>query len=148
MTLAPLRPRLALVLPLVFASACSVYSVPGQDPAPVDQGQPTTSTEPAPAKPATPVDTGDNATPDHGSAYAGLLQRADAAADKGDYEQALALLERAHRLDPDSGEIYLAMAQVHCRKGDMQQCRAVAERGLLYCQGRDQCRALRDLSSG
>ena len=141
------RPRLALLAPLLLASACSVNQ-PAEGPAPVDEGRPDLGAGSVPTAPSTPVETGTGSQPDHGSAYASLLQRADSAAVKGDYEQALALLERAHRLDPDSGEIYLAMARVHCQKGDVKQCRAVAERGLLYCRGRSQCAALRELSAG
>ena len=140
--------RLALLLLLLFNTACSVYSVPGQRPAPVEQPAPVVGGDITDATPATPVDTGTSSTATHSSAYQSLLSKAENAADRGDYAGALALLERAHRLDPDSAEIYLAMARVHCEKGDQQQCRAVAERGLLYCEGAEQCSALRRLSAG
>ena len=146
MSFSPLR--LALLAPLLFNTACSVYSVPGQGPAPVEEPAPVVDSKQPDQAPATPVDTGTSSGSGHSSAYGSLLIKAESAADRGDYEQALSLLERAHRLDPDSGEIYLAMARVHCEKGDRQQCRAVAERGLLYCQGREQCAALRQLSAG
>ena len=57
-------------------------------------------------------------------------------------KQALALLERAQRIEPDSAEIYVATARTHKAKGDAGQARAVAERGMLYCGG-TQCEALR-----
>ena len=75
--------------------------------------------------------------------YAELLQRAGAAREAGDYEQALALLERAQRIDPDSADIYLALAETHRAGGNPEQARATAERGLLYCRGSAQCGALR-----
>lgn len=75
--------------------------------------------------------------------YASLVKRATDARDAGDYDQALALLERAQRIDPDSAEIYLALAQTHRERGDLTQSRATAERGLLYCASPNQCNALR-----
>lgn len=72
-----------------------------------------------------------------------LMSKADTAAGKGDYEQALALLERAQRIDPDSGEIYLSLANIYAAKGDQAMAIAVAERGMLYCHGATQCSALR-----
>lgn len=81
--------------------------------------------------------------PSASKAYQPLLDKADAARERGDYEQSLALLERAQRIDPDSADIYLAMARTHHARGDQAQARATAERGLLYCGGRSQCDALR-----
>ena len=75
--------------------------------------------------------------------YADLVKRAGAAREAGDYEQALALLERAQRIDPDSADIYLALARTHRARGDLSQARATAERGLLYCSTPAQCDALR-----
>jgi len=75
--------------------------------------------------------------------YADLVTRAGTARSKGDYDQALALLERAQRIDPNSADIYLALAETHRARGDATQARATAERGLLYCASRTQCDALR-----
>jgi Tfp pilus assembly protein PilF len=71
------------------------------------------------------------------------VQKAGQATARGDYEQALALLERAQRIDPESSEIYLQMARTHRARGDMAQARATAERGMLFCSGSAQCEALR-----
>ena len=76
------------------------------------------------------------------AAYQPLLDKASQASADGDYEQALALLERAQRIEPASAEIYVAMARTHRARGDTEQARAVAERGMLYCGGA-QCDALR-----
>ncbi len=77
------------------------------------------------------------------AAYQPLLDRAAEARQRGDYEEALALLERAQRIDADSAEIYLALARTHSERGDVGQARAVAERGLLYCRNSRECDALR-----
>ncbi len=84
-----------------------------------------------------------SATPSASTAWTPLLAKADQATNSGDYEQAMALLERAQRIDPDSAEVYLGMAKTHSAKGDDIQARATAERGLLYCSGKTQCDALR-----
>lgn len=123
-------------------AACSTYHLPGQEPAPIEKEPDYSEVEPAPRQP-------DPAPPRHAddpnavAAYGPLLDKAEAATARGDYEQALAYLERAQRIDPDSAEIYLALAQTHAARGDTTQARATAERGLLYCSGQQQCEALR-----
>jgi Flp pilus assembly protein TadD len=82
-------------------------------------------------------------TPTARAAWQPLLAQAGAATQRGDYEQALALLERAQRIEPDSAEVYLGMARTHKAKGDAAQARLTAERGLLYCVSDSQCNALR-----
>ncbi len=84
-----------------------------------------------------------SATPSASTAWKPLLAKADQATNRGDYEQAMALLERAQRIDPDSAEVYLGMAKTHSAKGDDMQARATAERGRFYCSGKIQCDALR-----
>ena len=74
------------------------------------------------------------------------MKKAEQARARGDYEQALALLERAQRIDPESGEIYLQLARTHRARGDSAQARATAERGLLFCAGKTECDALRALA--
>jgi len=83
------------------------------------------------------------ATPSASAAWQPLLAKAEQATQRGDYEQALALLERAQRIDPDSAEVYLCMAQTHRARGNAAQARATAERGLLYCSTEALCDALR-----
>ena len=132
----------ALLLTIALLGGCSTYSTPGSEPAPVDKAPPhTTVTPPPPA--TTPQPASRPREPSASKAYQPLLAKADQAAGRGDYEQALALLERAQRIDPDSAEIYLAMARTHQASGDLSQASATAERGLLYCNGRAQCDALR-----
>lgn len=126
-------PAAALLAALL--SACSTTDTTPPETAPVERApeavevipsQPETRPKPAPV-----------------AAYRPLLEKANAARSRGDYDESLALLERAQRIDPDGADIYLAMARTHQARGDKAQARAVAERGLLYCSGRSQCDALR-----
>jgi tetratricopeptide (TPR) repeat protein len=125
---------------LLFVSGCSIYSKPDSQPVPVEKQPDYTPVTP----PATSPQTAPRAAePSASAAYQPLLNQAEQASDRGDYEQALALLERAQRIDPDSAEIYLNMAKTHQASGDSAQARATAERGLLYCSSTAQCNALR-----
>lgn len=137
MKLFPVLRPLAPALLLALISACSTTGT-GTTGAVVVDGKPDRGEEkvvvPEPPPPVPAV--GD--TP-----YADLVARAGRAREAGDFEQALALLERAQRIDPDSADIYLALAQTHRARGDLAQARATAERGLLYCSARSQCDALR-----
>lgn len=131
----------AVVVGLVLVlNACSIYSPPGGKPAPVEKRPeytpvtpPVTSPQP-PSRPPQPSTT---------SAWQPLVDKAAQASARGDYEQALALLERAQRIDPDSGAIYLQLAKTHKARGDTAQAQATAERGLLYCDAAAECNALR-----
>ena len=136
MIVAGVRLAVAVWLALLLAG-CSVYSLPGQqEPAP----PPPTSTAPPPPVPEQPAPPARD--PNASNAYGGLVDKAAAARSRGDYEQALALLERAQRIDPDSGEIYLELARTYAAKGDDASARATAERGLLYCRD-DECAQLK-----
>ena len=96
--------RAFAILAIAALGGCSIYSLPGQEqPAPVEQKQPdyqqgTDSTPPATAPPvAVPPE------PNDSNAYGGLLAKAEEARDRGDYEQALAILENSlsKEGDPD-----------------------------------------------
>lgn len=140
--------RLSIALLASALSACSVYQFPGESPElprpPVtEEGQPDYTEAPAPQ---TPVETAPREVepePGVSAAYSPLLAKAETAATRGDYEQALALLERAQRIDPDNADIYLEMARTHAARGDARQAAAMAERGLLYCVSTTQCDALK-----
>ena len=82
-------------------------------------------------------------SPSASAAWKPLLEKAQYATRRGDYEQALAYLERAQRIDPDSAEVYLGMSQAHRARGDSARASATAERGLLYCTSNRLCDALR-----
>ena len=132
--------RSATLLLLLGVSACSIYSVPGEEPVPIE-GQPDFTEVPPPQ--TSPAPTPRPVEPPVTTAYEALLLNAEQALGRGDYEQALAILERAQRIDPDSADIYLRMARTHRARGDEQQARATAERGLLYCTSTVQCESLR-----
>ena len=125
---------------LLFGAGCSTFSGSGGEQVPVEKEPeytPVTPPATAPRPKPRPVE------PSVSAAYQPLLDKARQATARGDYEQAMALLERAQRIDPDSAEIYLNMAKTHQASGDMAQARATAERGLLYCHGSAECEALR-----
>ncbi len=151
----PHRPRAALfawlLLP-VFLAACATSQPPRQRPAPVepapspdysDEERVPRTTAPPPPQPSVQPDT----PPERPvAAYGPLIDRAADARERGDYEQALSLLERAHRIDPQGARVYLEIAATHHAKGDMRQARAVAERGLLYCRNGTICAALQSFT--
>jgi tetratricopeptide (TPR) repeat protein len=126
---------------VLLLGGCSIYSLPGGEPAPVEKAPEYTPVTPPSSspRPATPPSE-PTAT---SSGYRSLVDKADQASARGDYEQALALLERAQRIDPDNGGIYLNLARTYTAKGDAALASATAERGLLYCSGQSQCDALR-----
>jgi len=137
---------LAIAMVSIMAG-CSVYSLPGSQPAPVEpQANPAPPGSQPTQTPVTPTSPGAAPDPNANNAYGALLQQAEQARSKGDYERALSLLERAQRIDPDSGEVYLHLARTYQAKGDDVMQRATAERGLLYCDGSAECNALRALS--
>lgn len=98
--------------------------------------------DPAPAGDAPPRQT-IGVTPAD-SARSSLVAEALAARAAGDSSRAIALLERAQRIDPDNGRLYLELARTHYAAGNAAQGRATAERGLLYCQ-HTECAELRAL---
>ena len=133
----------ALITALLLLIVAGCRTAPTSKPdAVVTDGKPVNKTVPPPTTPApeSPVTTAP------GAAYAALLARAESARDHGDYQQALALLERAQRIEPGSARIYLDLAVTHKARGDLRQAKATAERGMLYCSAETECRALRALT--
>ncbi len=116
---------------LVVMNGCATYAPP-KSRAPVEQAPGIEVTVP-PAAPQAKSS----------AAWQPLVDKATEATARGDFAQALALLERAHRIEPDSAQIYLAMAETYRAEGDLAQSKATAERGLLYCTAHDICAALR-----
>ncbi len=80
------------------------------------------------------------------TAHYPLLEAAEAALAAGDYASALALLERAQRIAPDDGLVYLHLARAYGALGETRRSRTAAERGLLYCDSTGLCEDLRRLS--
>lgn len=136
--------RCTLPILLLALSGCTLYSPPGER-APVEtRPQPGVVVEdaPPPVAPQPPPAVEPNAV----HAYGGLLGKARTASAGGDYDGAIALLERAQRIDPDSAEIYLELARTYTAQGRTDQARATASRGTLYCRTESECRALRALA--
>ena len=141
MALAQNCSRSAVLLALLLVAACSTYTPPESTPAPVEKRPAPTATTPPAVRPPQPAPA--RPAPSASAAWQPLLAKAEQAVQRGDYEEALALLERAQRIEPDSGEVYLCMARTHQAKGDIAHARATAERGLLYCSTDAMCDALR-----
>lgn len=130
-------PLLVLGLGLLLtACGSNPYSLPN-----IETGEPAV-TEPGPGVPS-PGEPAERPAEPATGAHSGLLLKAKNARIQGDYDESLAYLQRAQRIDPDNAEIYLGMAQTHAAAGNSAQARATAERGLLYCSGSSQCAALR-----
>ncbi len=116
--------RTLLIVVLLGLSACST----------------TGTRQPSPAEP--PVSSKSSSQRDlerqdssAASASAGMLGRAQQARQSGDLDTAQALLQRAQRIDARNAEVYLELARLHVAQGDEAGARAMAERGMLYCQG-------------
>jgi Tetratricopeptide repeat len=141
MVLSQLLLRIVVVGLVTLLTACATPAPPIHAPVPVQVPEPQRPvvTPPANVPKAPPRPRTSSAS----AALQPLLAKAAQATARGDFEQALALLERAQRIDPGSAEVYLGMAQTHHARGDAAQARATAERGLLYCATDAQCNALR-----
>jgi tetratricopeptide (TPR) repeat protein len=131
----------ALVFGLMLAVAgCTGVEERDSGPAPVTKEPDYTPTTPPVTPPQPPARPPRPAT---SSAWQPLVDKAAQAAARGDYDRALALLERAQRIDPESSAIYLQLARTHKARGNAAQARAMAERGMLFCSGQAECSALR-----
>ena len=135
--------RLAAAVLVLVMAGCAGVDTRDTPPAPVVTPPPTAS-PPAPVAPPPPP--ARPPQPSVSGAWLPLVNKAEQATARGDYEQALALLERAQRIDPESAEIYLQLARTHRARGDLAQARATAERGMLFCGSKAQCDALRAFS--
>jgi len=132
--------RAAVLSGTLLAAACG--TLPPGESVPV-VSQPEYTEVELPQRPVTPSQTSPHPKPPITDAAKGLIGKAISAASRGDYEQAIALLERALRIGPDRPEVYLSLAQTYTAKGDYSMAKATAERGMLYCSEPRQCEALR-----
>ena len=96
------------------------------------------------SRPGEPTPGSGTGTAPENSASAGLIERARQARLVGDYGLASGLLQRAQRIDPRNGLVYLELSRLYQDQGDIGGARSAAERGLLYCN-EETCRRLRQL---
>ena len=115
-----------LVLMTLAVALLGACAAPAPQPAP----------PPEPAVPATQDRVPNNAS-------LGLIEDGRRARLAGDYQRADGLLQRAQRVQPRNAEVYLELSRLYRDRGDPEAARLIAERGLLYCQGRT-CDELRD----
>ena len=130
------RPLLIGLL-LAGLAACAV---PPERPEAVYDSVPAKPEQTPAAVPPAEVDTGVR------QASNGLLLEARRARADGSLDRAQALLQRAQRIDPANAAVYLELAELYSQRGQHGESRSVAERGLLYCTGRD-CDSLRKLAA-
>lgn len=123
-----------LALGVGFLAACA------SGPAPISPETPEasrgSSQVPTPAVPSSPASAPTVSPVDN------LLAEARELRENGSLSASFARLERALRIAPQRGEVYLELARSHVAAGSPGRASASAERGLLYCKG-STCRKLR-----
>ena len=132
--------RATVLSGILMAAGCG--TLPPDESVPVETEPEYTEVEPQ-KPPLTPSQPEPIPRPSITDAAQNLIKKAARAAREGNYERAIALLERALRIGPDRPEVYLSMAKTYKAKGDLSMASATAERGMLYCSGARQCEALR-----
>lgn len=125
-------PWLLLIAP-ILVSCSGMPPSKGHDPRPAavetPEPPPEHSAAPAPSKAAPPRPaTSAPARILPSSAALDLLRRADQAGRDGQIRDAALWLERARRISPNSGEVYLAMAQLKAAQGDSEQARILCRK--------------------
>jgi len=110
----------------------SRYPAPTPAPYPYPGGQVPPEQVPAPAP--TPAPPPAN-RPDPAVTLA-LREQSLAAAARGDNEQAIALIERALRIEPDRAELWIDLARLHLDEGDAAGAEQFARKALLFTRKR------------
>jgi Tfp pilus assembly protein PilF len=116
--------RTLLIVLVLGLTACSATSTKQSTPA-----EPPVSSKPSSQRDLERQDSS------AATASAGMLSRAQKARQSGDLDTAQALLQRAQRIDARNAEVYLELARLHVAQGDESGASAMAERGMLYCEG-------------
>jgi tetratricopeptide (TPR) repeat protein len=133
--------RAVVLSGLLMATGCG--TLPPGESVPVETEPQYTEVEQLKPPSVTPSQPEPQPKPALTDAAQNLIKKAAEVAAEGNYEQAIALLERALRIGPHRPEVYLSMAKTYKAKGDYAMASATAERGMLYCSGAMQCEALR-----
>lgn len=145
--------QVAILLLVVSVTACAGLGERREAPADISDasgeavdpaGGRTGSADPTAADPVPAPESGSAPVAPPAVAQNALMVAALQARSSGNRSRAVALLERAQRIDPDNGQLYLELARTHFDAGNVPQGRATAERGLLYCRG-EECGELRAL---
>lgn len=66
------------------------------------------------------------------SAVAELQRNARAALERGEYSQAVSLLQRAIRIEPRNARSWQELAETYWRSGDLRRCAEMVERSESY----------------
>src|SRR5262245_982571 len=85
---------------------------------------PVVTPSPTPAPPPTP-----RPAP---SVTLALVQQSESARASGDYDKAVALLERAIRIEPDRPELWIELATCHLQQGDYDAAEQFARKALQF----------------
>ncbi len=133
---------MAVLLALAGCATAPAYPPsypPSRAPAPPQTLPPATPT-PAPypedrsdGPPAPPVATTPRPDP---SVTLALREESLQAASRGDTAQAIALIERAIRIEPDRPELWIDLARLHLDEGDAGGAEQFARKALLYTRKR------------
>ncbi len=130
--------NLGLVAGALALTAC-VPLVPAPDaggelPPPVEEpARPPSTPTPVPRPPPPPAPTK--------PAVAALLGDAWALHRAGNYDSAIAVAERAQRIDARNPEVYLVLANSHAAQGDTAAARGLARKGLGFSAAGSSIRA-------
>ncbi len=130
--------RSLLLLPLLTACASGPAPVPPEAPA-ASRGSEAGET------PAVTVPGGGGTATQAPGPEVRLLREARELRSAGDLDASFSRLDRALRIAPQSGEVYLEFARSYLAAGNAERAAASAQRGLLFCSGRT-CAELRKLA--
>jgi len=129
-------PWIAVVV--LLAGCATTPSYPSRPPPPPPQTVPPSAPsmpgQPAPTYPDQPPAPPSTATPTRPDPSVSLALREESlqAASRGDTAQAIALIERAIRIEPDRPELWLDLAKLHLEEGDYASAEQFARKALLY----------------
>lgn len=139
------------VLPWLLAGSLAVgCAVPLRDQEPVDRRPEPTRPAPDPGRTAPAPDPGRTAPTStrpaapESPAVIELSARARDALDGSRHDEALQLLERAIRIEPQNGELWHQLARVRFQQGNYEQARQLATRSNALLTGNSRLRASND----
>jgi len=105
----------------------TTYPAPSY-PAPGPYSQTPSQPQPTPSAPPTP-----HADP---TVTLALREQSLAAAARGDRDQAVALIEKALRIEPNRPELWIDLARLHLEEGDKSGAEQFARKALLFTKDR------------